>query len=596
MILYELLTLRRPYEVTRAALAEAVRVICESRPLPMRQSFSGTRKLDSDLETIVGKALEKEADRRYGSAAALAEDVVRYLDSQPIQARPPSAAYQLRKMVQRNRLAATFAIVVALLTVAFGVTATLQAGAVARQRDRAESEAAKATAVNRFMRETLGAASPWGEGYDVTVAEALGLATERIASAFADQPLVDAEVRQTIGDTYSGLGRYDRALPLLEAALDTRTRLLGRETPEAVESLAALAQLAWRDLRLEDAIRLGEELLEVRRRVFKDPSSEVAVTLDFLGRVLTDAGRYPEAEKRIEEALAMSRAVHGEESVNVAACYQNQAVLEQIWKQNYVLAEELARKELRIRRAIDGGDSMDTASALDNLGIFIMLQGRLDEAAPLIEEAVALTRKLGGDHHPELARALENLGNVYFLRGDYDRTLEVLEEVLAMRREVLGDDSPAVARSLTNLGAVQHRSGNPEAAVTTLRDAADRMERAYGPDHSDVASTRRSLGWALTSSGDLEGAEAEHRAALAIARRAFPSGGAALAGYQQALGRLLVTRGRFAEAEPLLLAAHQANLQAYGSDNLRTNDTAGALVGLYEAWGRPDEAARYRTL
>ena len=98
--------------------------------------------------------------------------------------------------------------------------------------------------------------------------------------------------------------------------------------------MAALAQLAWRDLACEEAIRLGEELLELRRRVFGDPSSEVAVTLDFLGRVLTDAGRYQEAEKVIREALAMSRALHGEESVNVAACYQNQAVLEQIWRQD----------------------------------------------------------------------------------------------------------------------------------------------------------------------------------------------------------------------------------------------------------------------
>ena len=386
-------------------------------------------------------------------------------------ARPPSAAYQLRKMVERNRLAATFATVVLLLTVAFAVTATLQAGAVTRQRDRAEAEAAKATAVNQFMRETLSAASPWGQGYDVTVAEALGLATQKISSSFAGQPLVDAEVRQTVGETYSGLGRYDRAQPLLEAALDTRTRLLGRETPESVESLAALAQLAWRDSRYDEAIRLGEELLLLRRRVFGDPSSEVAVTLDFLGRVLTDGGRYQEAEKTIQDALAMSRALHGEESVNVAACYQNQAVLEQIWKQNYTLAEELTRNELRIRRAVDGGDSMDTASALDNLGIYLMLQGRLDEAAPLIEESAAMIRKLGGNRHPELARALENLGNVYFLRGEYDRTEAVLGEVLAMRREVLGDDSPAVARSLTNLGSVQHRSGKHEAAVATLRDA-----------------------------------------------------------------------------------------------------------------------------
>jgi serine/threonine protein kinase/tetratricopeptide (TPR) repeat protein len=595
VMLYEMLAGRRPYEVTRAALAEAVRVICEQPPELLRSTWVGSRRLDGDLETIVGKTLEKEADRRYGSAAALAEDVERYLTSQPILARPPSAVYQLGKMIQRNRLGAAFAATVLLLLVAFGVTATVQARTIALERDRAEAEAAKAQAVNQFMRDTLSAANPWGAGYDVTVVEALDQATERISASFADQPLVEAEVRHTIGNAFSNLGRYDRAAPLLEAAAEARTGLLGRDDPETITTLAALAQLAWRDSRYDEAIGRARELLDLRRQVFGDPSSEVAVTLDFLGRVLTDAGRFEEAETVILEALAMSRAVHGEESINVAACYQNQAILEQVWRQNYALAEELSRKELRIRRAVDGRDSMDTASTLDNLGVVVMLQGRLDEAAPLIEESAALIRKLGGDRHPELARALENLGNIYFQRGEYDRVLAVLEEVLAMRREVLGDDSPDVARSLTNLGAVQHRSGKPQAAVVTLRDAVLRMEGAYGPDHPDVASTHRSLGWALISAGDLDAAEAELRTALAIAERAYPAHGAALSGFQQSLGRLLVTRGRFGEAEPLLLDAHRANLEAYGPDNLRTRDTAGALAGLYEAWGRPADAAHYRS-
>ena len=77
VIVYELLTGRRPYDVSRAALAEAVRVICEEPPAPLRQSWSGVRRPDRDLETIVSKGLEKEADRRYGSAAEFGDDVDR---------------------------------------------------------------------------------------------------------------------------------------------------------------------------------------------------------------------------------------------------------------------------------------------------------------------------------------------------------------------------------------------------------------------------------------------------------------------------------------------------------------------------------------
>ena len=594
IILYEMLTGRRPYEVNRAALAEAVRVICEDKPLPLRESWSGVRKPDPDLETIVNKALEKEADRRYGSAAALADDVGRYMDSQPIQARPPSAAYQLRKMVQRNRLAAGFAATLLLLVVAFAAVATVQARAVARQRDRAEAEAAKAQAVNQFMRETLSAANPWGAGYNVSVVEALDQATKKISSSFTGQPLVEAEVRHTIGNAYNNLGRYDRAKPLLEAAAETRTSLLGRNDPETIESLAALAQLAWRDSRFDEAITRTRELLDLRRRVFGDPSSEVGVTLDFFGRLLTDAGHYEEADRTIKDALAMSLELHGEESVEVASCYQSQAVLEQLWRQDYALAEELSRKELAIRRAVHPTDTLETSSALNNIGIFVMLQGRLEEAASLLTEDVDMIRRLAGDRHPELAKGLENLGNVYYRLGNYDRTLELLGQVITIRREVLGDDSPEVARTLTNMGTVYRKAGDLEKAESSLREAVSRMERAYGPDHTDVASTHRSLGFVLRDRGKLGDAEAELRAALAIAERAFPAGSLGLAGYQDSLGKVLVMRTSYREAEPLLVAAYDADLEAYGADDRQTAAAAVTLVELYEAWRRPDLAERYR--
>ncbi len=103
IILYELLAGKRPYDVSRSAIAEAVRVICEEPPRPLKESWSGTGRLDPDLQTIIGKALEKDMDRRYSSAAALGEDVERHMASQPIMARPPSAAYQMRKFAARNR-------------------------------------------------------------------------------------------------------------------------------------------------------------------------------------------------------------------------------------------------------------------------------------------------------------------------------------------------------------------------------------------------------------------------------------------------------------------------------------------------------------
>ncbi|NJN64540.1 MAG: serine/threonine protein kinase [Acidobacteria bacterium] len=119
IILYEMIAGQRPYDVLKASLIEAVRVICEEPPRSVALSWGGSRRLDPDVETIIGKALEKEPDRRYASAAALADDVSRFLDSEPIQARPPSAAYQVRKFAKRHRpIVAGAGIAVASLVVA----------------------------------------------------------------------------------------------------------------------------------------------------------------------------------------------------------------------------------------------------------------------------------------------------------------------------------------------------------------------------------------------------------------------------------------------------------------------------------------------
>ena len=95
VILYEMIAGRRPYDINHAMLHEAMRVICETPPAPLSKSWSGTKKLDRDIETIVEKALEKPVARRYQSVSALGDDVSRFLpgnrSSPDLQAWPISS-------------------------------------------------------------------------------------------------------------------------------------------------------------------------------------------------------------------------------------------------------------------------------------------------------------------------------------------------------------------------------------------------------------------------------------------------------------------------------------------------------------------------
>jgi non-specific serine/threonine protein kinase/serine/threonine-protein kinase len=219
VILYEMVTGQKPYEVEPTAPLEALRVICQESPKRPRQMLKDAgRQLDADIETILLKALEKDTSDRYQSTLALAEDIERYLTDLPILAHPPSAMYQLRKAVARHKVGFGFVTTVFFLVVALAVVMTVQSGRIARERDRAENEAAKAQSINEFLQGILEAADPrHGAGRNVTVIDALDTAVEKIDESFWNEPEIEAAVRHTVGTTYRNLGRLKQAEELLRS-------------------------------------------------------------------------------------------------------------------------------------------------------------------------------------------------------------------------------------------------------------------------------------------------------------------------------------------------------------------------------------------
>jgi non-specific serine/threonine protein kinase/serine/threonine-protein kinase len=144
VVLYQVLAGRLPYKVS-TRLPEAVRAIREEEPTPLR-TISGAYR--GDIETIVGKALEKEKTRRYSSAAELAADIRRYLQDEPIMARPASTVYQLQKFARRNKalvlgIAAVFAVLIAGIIVS------------TREAARANREAATSRVISDFLQNDL---------------------------------------------------------------------------------------------------------------------------------------------------------------------------------------------------------------------------------------------------------------------------------------------------------------------------------------------------------------------------------------------------------------------------------------------------------
>ena len=230
VILYELTTGRLPHKMSQTVLHEAVRVICEVDP-PRPGTIN--RTLRGDLETIILKAMAKEPSRRYHSAAALSEDLERYLSNQPILARPPSSLYQLRKLVARHKAPFAFLAALFVTVAAFGLWMRVLWRTEQVQREqavvnleraraaetRAAHEAETARQVADFLVRVFAVSDPSeGRGNTVTVREVLDRGAERVTTELAERPVIQARMMDVMGGVYFNLGLHEPATQLLEQA------------------------------------------------------------------------------------------------------------------------------------------------------------------------------------------------------------------------------------------------------------------------------------------------------------------------------------------------------------------------------------------
>jgi serine/threonine protein kinase len=563
ILLYELVSGGYPYDTQSVSMMQALVAITLDPPRPLKTAEGG-EAIGADLRTIAAKSLEKEPDRRYQSAAALAEDIERFLASQPILAHPPSTMYQLRKLVSRHKFSFVAAAGIAFLLVALAVTLAVQGELVRRERDRAENEAAKASAINGFLKDALGAADPWSRGSrNVTLLDALRQAQGKAHTAFLHQPLVEAAVLQTIGVTFANLAEYPEAESALRRSLDLRAAAAGRKSAEAAESLAAIGTMSILQGKADEAEKAAREALEITRGLNKANSLDVAAAMNLLADALRVKGKLPEARSLAADALNISRLPAGRapaSSAKAGALDPRRVQIDSLRvlgavaldRDDHKVEEAMMRERLGLARTLHPDRHPEISEALDDYGVALTNVGDFPGAERAFLEAISIETEVLGADHPAIATTRENLGGVYFREKKFDQTARNLEVVLAMRRKALGDDSEPVARTLANMSAVYLSSGNLEAAARTYPEAVERLSRTLGPDHPDVAHVRNSM------------------------------------------GELYLKQKRYAEAEPVLLRALEVRIKAFGEPNPKTQRTIKDLGDLYEQWNKPAQAQAWK--
>jgi tetratricopeptide (TPR) repeat protein len=469
VLLYELLTGNTPFdakELLAAGMDEMRRKIREDEPARPSTCLSTMLAMDlttvakhrhaepprlihlirGDLDWLVMKCLEKDRTRRYETANALAMDLQRHLNDEPVVARPPSTAYRFQKLVRRNKLA--FAAVAAVTTaLVLGIVvsswqairatkaeklAKARLAEVSAERDAKEVAREEAEAISTFMSEVFQSSDPARDGRTITVAETLDNAAKKLETDLADQPARRARLQATLGKTYDALGLYRQAVPLLEKALNYHRTVSGPEHPDTLKAMHDLATSYHHAGRRDEAIKLKEEVLTLRRKVLGPEHPDTLSAMNSLAHSYGYAGRGDEALKLQEELLPLDRKVRGPEHPSTLGSMHNLANSYDVTG-HQDKALKLREEVLTLQRKVLGPEHPDTLRAMLTLAVSYAEAGRRDEALKLLEEVVTLSRKVLGPEHSDTLLAMGSLAVFYRANGEVAKA-EALEKEIAAAR------------------------------------------------------------------------------------------------------------------------------------------------------------------
>ncbi|HKW03379.1 MAG TPA: serine/threonine-protein kinase [Vicinamibacterales bacterium] len=593
VMLYELVTGRRPYDLSTRTPIDLERAL---RTSPPASGFG-------DIDAVARMAMERVPDDRYSSVEQLADDVRRVLEHRPVRARTQTWRYRAVRFARRHAGGLTTAALVLLLVMsgAAGIIAQRNRALASEARAvseaaRARAEAEKASAVASFLTDLFRGSDPANtRGAAITARELLDRGAARLATELASQDAVRATLMDAIGVVYRGLGMTDESEKIATDALTIRRRL-GSEGLDVAQSLEHLGEIARDRTQYDRAAGFHRDSLAIRRALLAGGDPAVAESLTSLGQDLRELGKYDEAVPLVQEAIAIRRERLGPEhsdtltSVKVLGDIRDSSgkftEAEQLYGEvlatrrrvlppdhplvassiddlagvtsregRYSDAEAMFREALAIRQKALDPDHPEVTATKVNLSRTLRNEGRLDESEPIMREALAADRRHFGNQHMSVAVDLNYLASILQDRGEYSETAKLYRESLAIRVALVGEVHPLVAVMLHNLGHVSSLQGRWDDAERWFRRAIDVRNQLGQQAHRQTGETIMQLGRVFEARGRFADAEQQYNTALGIQRAASPSGSPSTADVLESLGYLKVRQQQAAIGEPLIREA-----------------------------------------
>ena len=586
VVLYLLLTGRLPRHLEALDPAAVERALEPPPPPP---------GVDRELDSIVLRALATDPEDRYPSVEQLMGELRRYGAGQPVEAFGGSFAYRSAKFLGRHRwpvLAVTglFCLLALLLT-----SEVLRSGQLARERDRARAEQAKAQELSGFLVQLLQGSDPFRNGgEEVSVGALLERGAERIQRGFREQPEVRARLLDTIGFILVERGRYRRGRELLEAALSERLRIFGPDHPETAASWQHLGELAVRRSEFGTAEEHFARALGIRLKALGPDSLEVAETRLSQGAALLSQGRLLAAEGPLTEGFELRRRHLGEGHPKVAQAEVQLALLDRT-SGRLAQAEAGLRRALAVQRRRLGPRDLEVASTLASLAGVLGRRGEAEAAGELLREALAIQRQLLGEEHLQVVLSLNMLAGVELDRGRLQAAEAQARRALQVALLHAAPTSRVAGVLTHNLARVLRAQGDVEGAERLWRRIVGGLADAGPADGScttypDAAQPLYELALIEFDRHDCGTAERILESARAIAAGGLPASHPVFGQIRSLRGACHLRRGEAVRAAALLQEGLDHLIAAFGADHREVARVRAWVEELEELQG-PSSAA-----
>lgn len=597
VLLYEILSGTRPFYANMMTPAEYEDALLHQTPTPPSHYFDGRkpaplptfdaekiararkvtttqlgRQLRGDLDVIVLHALASNSKDRYRSAEELARDIDRYLNAQPIQARPHSLWYRFGKLVQRRTAFVATSITAIAVTIAFTIFTYVQAIELERERNQALAEKQRAESVTQFMVDTYESFDPGhARGRDISAREVIDKGVERLSNELASHPKLQFDLKLTMARVYINLGHYNEA----ENVLYDMIHAADEGEQEAVEVLTMSLRLLASVLIRQGGYAKAIEAVERARLIDPEKALQpltMAEDLMMLGKARANLQQLTDSRDSYNEALILYQQQLGPYHFKTASALNALAGVLR-WLDDDERAVSLYRQAIMALTTHYDRDHPDLARSMLALANTYRSDNELEKAEEQALNALAMMQRLFREPHPDTASALNAMGLIAKKQGQYAQSADYFQRSVELKTQILGSNHPSVAISYFNLGTLRHRYLlDLPAAEDSLRKTVAIASETWDEQHINMTIFRAGLAFVLKDADQLD--EAEDLLRVCIERIANHAGegeqAANLAKIRSELASLMFKRGRYGEARRLIQLSLPVLIEEYGEDDLDT--------------------------